>query len=859
MALMTTLFKRLNIPLAKHKVVGPCTVIEYLGIILDTEKMETRLPLDKTSRISEFIKKFLNRQSCTKRELLQLLGHLNFAMRVIIPGRSFVSYLISLSTTVKDLKDKIYLTDECRTDLRFWYSFLVNWNGINMFYDSDYTSVRDIELYTDAASTIGYGGYFKGKWFCSPWPDDLNSPCEKKFSMAFLELYPIVVAAILWGHSWTTKRILFRCDNEATVHIVNKGRSRCLLIMKLMRTLTLYASRAVQDTCTFSGQSTSQVPASLTSNVALKSTVSDLWRHVLSTRTSQTYKVGYRAYTAFLANNGVVWLDPLFVKENGNALDRDFFIRSLRHVLDICGYNSSLYNGHSFRIGASTSAGSVNIQDHLIKTLGRGINEGFDTMIKCTDLPTLECKNNFSARSQPLSVRELINKECEKGFLSGPYKIPPFNYYRVSPLGLAVGKYSGKKRLILDLSAPHDDDDNCSINDLISKEDCSMTYVRIDDAIKVIRKLGRFSLCSKFDIEAAFKQLARAVQDTCTFSGQSTSQVPASLTSNVALKSTVSDLWRHVLSTRTSQTYKVGYRAYTAFLANNGVVWLGKPMPPISEDILIYFVAHCYKNLRLLHTTIKLYLCGIRFYYIQSNCDHPFDYTNESTLLRLNMIMRAVKRIQGEHNSKPRLPITFQVLGRICNSLRAGVFSTFTDCMLETACTVAFFGFLRCGEFTVSKHFDSTVNLSVTDVEILDSYAILHLKTSKTDPFRKGVSIQLHKSDHTICPFSAVQKYIAIRKGREASFCFSDPLFVKENGNALDRDFFIRSLRHVLDICGYNSSLYNGHSFRIGASTSAGSVNIQDHLIKTLGRWTSDSYCRYIRISMTLFEKYRSL
>ncbi|CAC5392058.1 unnamed protein product [Mytilus coruscus] len=206
------------------------------------------------------------------------------------------------------------------------------------------------------------------------------------------------------------------------------------------------------------------------------------------------------------------------------------------------------------------------------------------------------------------------------------------------------------------------------------------------------------------------------------------------------------------------------------------------------------------------------------------------------------MIMRAVKRKQGEHNPKPRLPITFQVLGRICNSLRAGVFSTFTDCI--------------CGEFTVSKHFDSTVNLSVTDVEILDSYAILHLKTSKTDPFRKGVSIQLHKSDHTICPFSVVQKYIANRKGREAS-CFSDPLFVKDNGSVLDRDFFIRSLRHVLDICGYNSSLYNGHSFRIGASTSAGSVNIQDHLIKTFGRWTSDSYCRYIRISKDTIRKAR--
>jgi hypothetical protein len=140
------------------------------------------------------------------------------------------------------------------------------------------------------------------------------------------------------------------------------------------------------------------------------------------------------------------------------------------------------------------------------------------------------------------------------------------------------------------------------------------------------------------------------------------------------------------------------------FLASNGVIWIGKRMPPISEDILIYIVAHCLKNLKLLHTTIKLYLCGIRFHYVKSNCEHPFDSAHESTILRLNMIMRAVKRILGEHNTKQRLPITFQVLERICNSLRSGVFSTFTDCMLETVCTVAFFGFLRCGEFTILQN-----------------------------------------------------------------------------------------------------------------------------------------------------------
>jgi hypothetical protein len=47
--------------------------------------------------------------------------------------------------------------------------------------------------------------------------------------------------------------------------------------------------------------------------------------------------------------------------------------------------------------------------------------------------------------------KDLIDKECEKGFLSGPYNIPPFKKYTVSSLGLAEGVYSKKKILILDL------------------------------------------------------------------------------------------------------------------------------------------------------------------------------------------------------------------------------------------------------------------------------------------------------------------------------------------------------------------------------------------------------------------------
>ena len=44
-----------------------------------------------------------------------------------------------------------------------------------------------------------------------------------------------------------------------------------------------------------------------------------------------------------------------------------------------------------------------------------------------------------------------------------------------------------------------------------------------------------------------------------------------------------------------------------------------------------------------------------------------------------------------------------------------------------------------------------------------------------------------------------------------------------------------------------------GRSFRIGAATSAASCGLPGHLIKTLGRWSSDAYQIYIRTPISTF------
>ena len=70
----------------------------------------------------------------------------------------------------------------------------------------------------------------------------------------------------------------------------------------------------------------------------------------------------------------------------------------------------------------------------------------------------------------------------------------------------------------------------------------------------------------------------------------------------------------------------------------------------------------------------------------------------------------------------------------------------------------------------------------------------------------------------------------------------------------------MKLLTSLLSLVGLNSELYNGHSFRIGAATQAGTARIEDHLIQTLGRWSSDCYKRYIQTeSVTIAQVQRQM
>ena len=74
------------------------------------------------------------------------------------------------------------------------------------------------------------------------------------------------------------------------------------------------------------------------------------------------------------------------------------------------------------------------------------------------------------------------------------------------------------------------------------------------------------------------------------------------------------------------------------------------------------------------------------------------------------------------------------------------------------------------------------------------------------------------------------------------------PPFVDDRGHSFSRDLFISYLRQVISHLEFSPTDYCGHSFRIRASTTAAAVRIEDHMIKTLGRWKFSCYMRYIHV-----------
>ena len=246
----------------------------------------------------------------------------------------------------------------------------------------------------------------------------------------------------------------------------------------------------------------------------------------------------------------------------------------------------------------------------------------------------------------------------------------------------------------------------------------------------------------------------------------------------------------------------------------------------------------------LTHSSIKVYLSAVRNLLVQVGLHEEF---TRQLSPRLQLVLKGIKRDESKTAPLPaRLPITVDIMSKI-KAVLLQCPEEYDNILLWAACCLAFFGFLRCGEFTVptQSEYDPGAHLSVGDI-LLDSRSSpttiqVTIKQSKTDPFRQGVQLHLGKTGLEICPINAIVPYLAVRGASPG------PLFMFEDGSFLTRPRFATMISKTLRQAGIDDKQYATHSFRIGAATTAKEAGISDVHIKMLGRWKSNAYQLYVR------------
>ena len=141
-----------------------------------------------------------------------------------------------------------------------------------------------------------------------------------------------------------------------------------------------------------------------------------------------------------------------------------------------------------------------------------GLENGFPIGFDASSRLKIASGNLTSAEAHPGVVSAYIQDELLHGQLGhvGPLEAAKQLNIQLNPLGAIPKKGKpGKWRLIMDLSSPK----GLSVNDGISKEDCSFHYASVDLAVEQISQSGPGTLMAKMDIARAYRNIPVAPSD----------------------------------------------------------------------------------------------------------------------------------------------------------------------------------------------------------------------------------------------------------------------------------------------------------------------------------------------------------
>lgn len=290
------------------------------------------------------------------------------------------------------------------------------------------------------------------------------------------------------------------------------------------------------------------------------------------------------------------------------------------------------------------------------------------------------------------------------------------------------------------------------------------------------------------------------------------------------------------LSAATRSSYNRMLSIYSQFCC---VKYPNVKVFPSSVNMIADFIAYLFiQNYQ--SSTIASYISAISFFHKISFFVDPTD------TFFIKKILKGAQNLRKSVDT--RLPITKDILLKLIQALPFIISDDFNRTLLKSMMTFAFYFFLRIGEITVKHNTDQSKVLQISDVFLEREHgqitglrvSIKDYKHSDLQP--KTISIARNSLNLT-CPVAALLQYLSLVNHTNG------PLFKFICGSPVTYSYFNSSLKSLLTFVGLSPQLYKGHSFRIGAATSAAARGVSQSMIQSMGRWKSDAFKNYIRMS----------
>jgi len=239
--------------------------------------------------------------------------------------------------------------------------------------------------------------------------------------------------------------------------------------------------------------------------------------------------------------------------------------------------------------------------------------------------------------------------------------------------------------------------------------------------------------------------------------------------------------------------------------------------------------------------TIRLYLAAVKHTFALNGLPNPTE-----GLHVLPLILRGATRLRTEKRRTVR-PLTISLLELLKSHIKT---DTLKGANLWAALCMGVHGLFRSGEI-IGKFGIKWENVSSASTD--NTHIRINLDKSKTDPFGKGVIVNLFARSDTTCPVRALTQLRMLQgRMRKDRFVFRNAVGQRH----YPLSSFMNEFRHALSSLasarpdlGLVAKEFAGHSMRRGGATSLFLRGVSELEIKIVGRWTSEAFRLYLDLT----------